>query len=214
MSGRYGVVRDLWEISDDEEWGHDDAALDEWRERFGAVPAALAEWFVTLGAHSALNETQDQLVQPAGTPHARFTMDGDDDTEMLVFYVENQLAVQWGIAASDVTDDDPRVYLLTDGRWEPTRDSVSAFLIAQAHLQWLFASADWSEDFLDVDVETMERLRRFLPPRGVEADLYGGVEFFGGPGVMLAHFRDSSSVVFGCADHHLLSSLWAFFART
>lgn len=211
MSDRYAEILELWQIEDD--WGHPATALDEWRERFGAVPAALDEYYATLGAHAALNFSQDQLVAPTGTPGARFEIGGDDDTDVLVFYVENQVAVQWGVLAADVHADDPRVYMLVDDEWQSTAATVSEFLIVQAHLQWIFSSADWSEDFLEIDAVALERLRGFLPPRGVTVDVYGGVEFFGGPGVVLAYFVDSSSVVFGCADEHLAASLMAWFGR-
>ena len=211
MSDRYAVIRDLWELDGD--WGYPDDVLENWRGRFGSVPASLAEYYSTLAAHLQLNHTQDQLVAPSEAEGVRFRMDGDDDTEYLVFYVENQAALQWGIHRSDVEADDPNVYVLSEDVWTRSRDTVSEFLIAQAHLQRMYAWEDWSEEFLSIDGDGLARLRGFLPPRGVEVDLYGGIEFFGGPGVVLAYFTDSSSIAFGCADPHLVSSLFGFLAR-
>lgn len=211
MTSRFDVIRDLWEIEGDV--GYDPDVLDEWTSRFGAVPAALAEYYVTLAAHRELNHSQDQLVAPTGTPGVRFRMDGDDDGDVLTFYVENQAVLQWGIPVAAVAEDDPFVWVLEDEQWSATSDTVSDFLIAQAHLQRMWAWEDSSEDFFDVDDESMARLRGFLPPRGVEAALYGGVEFFGGPGVVLTYFADSSSVAFACTDPHLVGTLLAFFAR-
>lgn len=213
MSDRFGAIRELWEIDPDARIGYPGEVLDDWERRFGDVPAALREYYTTLGAHVELNHTQDQLVAPADTPGTVYRMDGDDATDVLVFYVENQLAVQWGVLAADCAESDPTVQELVDGEWEPTADTVSSFLAAQAHLQRLYAYEDWSEEFLSIDDEALARLRDFLPSRNVTSDLYGGVEFFGGPGVVLAYFRDSSSVVFGCADEHLLDSLFVYFAR-
>ncbi len=213
MSERYAAIRALWEIESTARIGYPGDALDDWLRRFGAVPAALREYYTTLGAHVGMNHTQDQLVAPANTPGTVYRIDGDDATDVLVFYVENQLALQWGVLAADCVEDDPAVQVLRDGEWEPTGDCVSTFLTAQAHLQRLYAYEDWSEEFLAIDREGWGRLRDFLPARGIVADLYGGVEFFGGPGVVLAFFRDSSSVVFGCADAQLLNSLFAYFAR-
>ncbi|MFK4790179.1 hypothetical protein [Microbacterium sp. ZW T5_56] len=213
MSDRYAAIRALWEIDPGTRIGYADEVLDNWRQRFGDVPAALREYYTTLGAHTELNHTQDQLVAPADTPGTVYRMDGDDATDVLAFYVENQLALQWGVLAADCGANDPTVQILVDEEWEPTADTVSSFLIAQAHLQRLYAYEDWSEEFLSIDDEALARLRDFLPAREVTSDLYGGVEFFGGPGVVLAYFRDSSSVVFGCADEHLLDSLFAYFAR-
>ncbi|MDR2294120.1 MAG: hypothetical protein LBE05_02800 [Microbacterium sp.] len=214
MNGRYGAIRELWEVDPGERIGYSGDVLDDWQRRFGDVPGALREYYTTLGAHIALNHTQDQLVAPADTPGTVYRMDGDDATDVLVFYVENQLALQWGVLAGDCAEDDPTVHVLVGEDWEGTGDSVSGFLTAQAHLQRLYAYEDWSEEFLAIDDQGLARLREFLPARGVVADLYGGVEFFGGPGVLLAYFRDSSSVVFGCADSHLVDSLFAYFARS
>ena len=55
-------IRDLWGITGNH--GFPASGLDHWLRRFGAVPASLAEYYLALGAHKALNATFDGLIVP------------------------------------------------------------------------------------------------------------------------------------------------------
>lgn len=211
---RYEPLGEVWDAFDEprEDQGYPDAALDHWRRRYGAVPAALAEYYTTLGAIDEMNRTQDQLVGPVGDRSSRFRMDDVDDPDVLVFYVENQAALRWGVLASDVQQDDPRVHVDAGDGWEHTRDTVSAFLIAQGMLQRMYSFPEQSEDFYAVTFAHLEKLPELIFDLNRSADLYGGVSFHGGWDIVLAHFRDSSSVYFGAEDAELLTTALRFFA--
>lgn len=212
---RYEALGDVWDVFDEPSAtsGYPDAVLDPWRERYGAVPAALVEYYTTLGAIDEMNRTQDQLVGPVGDRSSRFRMDEFDDPGVLVFYVENQAALHWGVLASDVHEDDPRVHMNDGDGWKATDDTVSAFLIAQGMLQRMYSFPEQSEEFYAVTFAHLEKLPELIFDLDRSADLYGGVSFYGGWDIVLAHFRDSSSVYFGAEDPALLTTALRFFAE-
>ena len=204
------MFRELFHIEGN--CGYPEAALAPWLERFGAVPDVLRDYYTTLGAHKALNQTQDALVVPdtfLKSPNRLSKFLRDD---YLVFYVENQNAVTWGVKADDVTQPDPPVYQSTDGDdWFVVTDSISQFLMFQAHMQATFSREYLNEMAWDVSNEQLAEIARLFPSKNADSDMYLGVRFFGEPGTIIMLLRDGDhwSMYFGCDDEECYDALEA-----
>lgn len=74
------------------------------------LPKVLYRYYQELGAHQALNHTQNDLL----APHQLYV---SKDSGYLVFYVENQQVCVWGIKVADLTLDDPPVYVSIGETW-------------------------------------------------------------------------------------------------
>jgi hypothetical protein len=108
--------------------------LDLAEERLGLkLPRSLREWFERFGARKEVWSLQDRLLAPDA-----FSVEGG----VLVFCVENQGVVFWGIELPDLDAEDPPV-VVSDasraGNWIVESESTSAFAIQSA-----LCNAKWS----------------------------------------------------------------------
>lgn len=97
------------------------------------LPPGLREWYVLAGRREEVWSRQDQLLPPEKC----YLANG-----VLVFYVENQSVVRWGVPLSERGHEDPPVVVEDDespGRWLTENASTSEFA-----LQMLVSSAKWS----------------------------------------------------------------------
>lgn len=97
-----------------------------------ALPAALREWYLGFGARGDVWALQDELVGPD-------RLDVDDD--VLVFAVENQGVVQWGLRVDE--GDDPPVMVSEEEGWVVESPTTSAFALhfALLNVKWSKAVA-------------------------------------------------------------------------
>ncbi|WP_020475695.1 hypothetical protein [Zavarzinella formosa] len=123
----------------------DSAGVDERRlaraeRRFGVVlPEALRGYYLTLGSLRELNDAHNRLLAPR---------DWFLDNGKLVFMVENQAVVYWGVEAATSPDDDPPVFqgvnrLPKEIEWHPECDRCSEFLLVMLHWQAVMGGLEW-----------------------------------------------------------------------
>lgn len=101
-----------------------------------AIPAALAEWYFASGKRHPVWSRQDEFLPPE-----QLRMHND----ALIFYVENQGVVQWGIPVDELESDDPSVVVESvddASQWSPQTDNVSKFAIYMFGYTLTFADGD------------------------------------------------------------------------
>ncbi len=88
-----------------------------------SIPAALTEWYCSSGKRRTVWSRQDEFLPPDRV-HVQ--------NNALIFYVENQAVVQWGIPLDQIALDDPPVVVesVDDAdQWVPQTDNLSKFAI-------------------------------------------------------------------------------------
>lgn len=95
------------------------------------MPQALRDYYLALGNLSELNQAHNHLLAPA---------DWYLESGELVFLVENQAVVFWGVAATDTRGADAAVFQGVNSatapvEWLPECDSCSEFLLVMLHWQ-------------------------------------------------------------------------------
>lgn len=124
-------IRELYDINDNSS-GLQENEIIECEDRLAIkLPKVLKEYYLQLGNHSGLNQTQDRLL----LPHQLYLHDND----YLVFYEENQAVSIWGVKQQDLTLENPSVYMTFDGDEWTLENTLSKFLTAAGYLQSLFA---------------------------------------------------------------------------
>jgi len=115
--------------------------LDEAERRLGKpLPVALREWYCGYGALGEFWSRHDKWLAPEELEF----VDG-----VLIFYVENQSVVQWGIRIGDLVLDDPKVVIDGpdgDSTWRRESPSLSEFALQMfLHcLQWSDKNRGWT----------------------------------------------------------------------
>jgi hypothetical protein len=101
--------------------------LDAAEERLGvALPVALREWYQLAGRRADITATQNILLSPDQLSLEPTVPDGEG--RVLVFHVENQGVVRWGILLRDFDLPDPPVVLDATG-WQVENQHVSEFAL-------------------------------------------------------------------------------------
>lgn len=104
--------------------GYADRELDAAATRLGIpLPRALREWYGLAGRLGDVWSRQDELLPPS-------EICIDDD--VLIFYVENQAVVRWGIPCADLDRDDPPVVVESSdssGEWLVENTTTSEFAL-------------------------------------------------------------------------------------
>ncbi len=113
-----------WHNSLDEPAGY---TLDELRaaeaSMGSAIPSALAEWYRSSGKRRSVWSRQDEFLAPE-----KLYMEND----ALIFYVENQSVVKWGIPTDKLAVEDPPVVVESvdhADEWIMQTDNLSKFAI-------------------------------------------------------------------------------------
>jgi hypothetical protein len=196
-------IRELFRIKGD--CGYPASAMTPWVERYGGVPQVLRDYYTSLGAHKGLNQTQDALVIPDTDEPAFYRLSNYLRDGYLVFYVENQAGVIWGVKADDVDQSDPPVYQSYDtgeDDWGQITGSVSHFIRAQAHMQSAFNLPYSSEEFWEITADQLAVIADRFPSRGADSDLWTGMRFFGDWGSLIMVMREGDhwGMLFGSDD--------------
>jgi hypothetical protein len=128
----FNEIRTLWDIKDNS-LGFEEKIITTCEKRLNCIlPYILRQYYLELGNHSVLNQSQDNLILPS---KLKF-----DKTDFLIFYAENQCVVLWGIKKADFKLKNPPVYtLIDDDEWVLECENLSDFLFSMAHLQAIFA---------------------------------------------------------------------------
>lgn len=138
------LVRDLYGV--DRPQGCTEAEIAGMRERFGAIPAAVEEFWRTFGRTKELNQGQDSWVFP--NQYAKWKWLEEYDS--LILLNENQSVFQACVQPSDLTLPDPPVYLLEG---ESSRllsaPTVSEFLEAALLYEAVFQLEYSPEEFFE-----------------------------------------------------------------
>jgi hypothetical protein len=123
-------IRKLYDISDNT-YGIDERLLVDCEKRLGVqLPLVLKQYYLELGNHDGLNQSQNNLVLPNALVF--------DSEGYMRFYIENQGNIAWFIKYSDAHFNDPSVYALYDDEWVIESSKLSDFLLAAAYLQAIF----------------------------------------------------------------------------
>ncbi|SHM42209.1 hypothetical protein SAMN05444266_10832 [Chitinophaga jiangningensis] len=117
-------IRRLYQLPEVPEQGY----TSEEMAAFGfTLPAALRNYYRTLGKNDIVNRSHNQLLTPEQS--------GFSDDRYFVFYEENQVVAYWGIKESDLLADNPPVY----GNYHPggtewfmDAPTVDSFLLLMA----------------------------------------------------------------------------------
>ncbi|GLY78826.1 hypothetical protein [Actinoallomurus iriomotensis] len=137
--------------------------LDAAEARLGLrLPTALREAYRLFGRREDLTANQDVLLSPD-----RLHLDG----EVLVFRVENQAVVHWGVPVSELEEPDPSVVVrasLADPsaeRWEPWLDRFSLACVEIVLSESLFVSEELGDNrgIADGESDLLERHYTRLP---------------------------------------------------
>ena len=100
-----------------------DELRDSEHSRGFPIPAALTEWYTRFGNRADIWSLQDDFLAPDKLYF---------ENDALIFYVENQGVVRWGIPPHALDADDPPVVVEsvdTNDLWIPQTDNISAFAI-------------------------------------------------------------------------------------
>ena len=120
------IVRDLYGV--DQPQGCTEEEIAAMKERFGAIPAVVEDFWRTFGHTKELNYGQDNWVFPAHYAKWKWL----EEFDALVLLDENQSVGQACIQREDLSLPDPPVYLWIrpDGPRELSSPTASAFLEA------------------------------------------------------------------------------------
>ncbi|MDR3354581.1 MAG: hypothetical protein LBO21_06045 [Synergistaceae bacterium] len=151
--------------------GIEETVIAEAEKETGPMPAVLRAYYLELGAHKALNRTQDRLLGP---DELRET---DDH---IIFYTENQDVCEWGIAKSNWSEADPPVFRSYDRKeWVLEAERLRDFLVAMAHWQAVFAYEYSKEEFLFLSPQAAEKIRAAFEHKTLPGFRCWDAEFFG-----------------------------------
>jgi hypothetical protein len=164
--------------------GFAEADIAEAERKTGTIPDVLRVYYRELGAHEALNRTQDRLLGP------RELRETDD---LIIFYTENQDVCEWGIRKSDWQKPDPPVYRSYDrAEWTLEAERLSDFLAAMARFQAVF-SYEYSSDFLFLSPLDARKIRAAFRRKEFTGFHYLDAEFFGWHKAILVLLKNGES---------------------
>lgn len=120
------LVRDLYGI--DQPQGCTEEEIAAIREKFGAIPPVLEDFWRTFGHTKELNYGQDDWIFPGDFQRSKYMFQFDD----LRLFCENQACCWAGILRKDLTLPDPPVYTQEDEEapWLLSAPTLSEFLEA------------------------------------------------------------------------------------
>ncbi len=116
---------------------------------------ALRDFYLGVGRLHQLNDAHDQLLAPKD-----WFLDGGK----LVFLVENQAVVYWGVEAVQSPDDDPPIFrgvhLPERVSWLPDHDRCSEFLLVMLHWQAVNGGFQWL-GMADAGQEVIDHFKKY-----------------------------------------------------
>lgn len=136
------------------------------KEKYGAIPKQLAEFFEIAGETKELNCIQDEWLFPA--KHRKYTwMDRVEYKDYFVLLNENQGVFQIVIKKEDLIKENPPVYVLDKTKIiGKCGDSLTGFLMGMLLYQSVFAMKYSPEDFFwytDDEIKVIEKKMNIMP---------------------------------------------------
>ncbi|MFE3450449.1 hypothetical protein ACFXJ8_16100 [Nonomuraea sp. NPDC059194] len=187
--GCWGFIRSFaaaWATPLGEGDGCDAADLDAAERRLGLrLPAVLREAYALLGRRGDLTSNQDRLLAPE-------ELYVDDTGQVLVYRLENQDVVEWGIPLDALARDDARTVYRTSMAdnsaelWAPWLDRLSPAFVEIVLSETLIADEELF-NFLDLtpdDIALVEATYERLAMPAYPAD-EPSIVWFAGPDVLL-----------------------------
>ena len=154
------LVRDLYGV--DRPQGCTEEEIAAVRERFGALPAVVEEFWRTFGHTKRLNQCQDDWVFPAYYSKWKWLEEYDD----LILLNENQSVFQACVRREDLSLPDPPVYLLEENSPQLlSAPSVSEFLEAALLYEAVFQLEYSPEEFFEFTEADLEVVHSRLTRR-------------------------------------------------
>ena len=173
------------------------------------LPLVLKTYYQTLGQHPTLNHSQDHLL----APNELFVSPNQD---FLVFYIENQEVCTWGINITDLTLENPPVFISHDKiTWQKAYDTLSDFLYMMANLQAVFGLPYTPEEFYDINEQQKAVIKQHFKKR-TDCQLWLGIEFFGNhDNEVIALIKNDGydDLIYASSDKTAFDRLDEFFGR-
>lgn len=139
--------------------GYADADIAALKERFGALPAVLEEYYRAAGRTAAFHHVQDTWMLPEDFQRWEWLQ----RSEYLTLLVENQGVCRAGIRREDLCLPDPPVYESEDeGEWALCAPAVSVFLPAALAYESVIGIEFAPCDFFWLTEEELSRIRTGL----------------------------------------------------
>ena len=159
------LVRDLYGV--DRPQGCTDEEIAAMKERFGALPAVVEDFWRTFGRTKELNQCQDTWLLPEDYQKWGWLTESDH----LFLFCENQGVCRSGIRREDLALPDPPVYtqMEDDDPWELSAPTVSEFLEAALTYEavWRLEYSPKDYFFYWLTDEELETVRTKLTQRPV-----------------------------------------------
>lgn len=182
------------------------------KERFGALPQVLEEYYCTAGRTKALHGVQDEWILPEHFERWKWLQ----KSEYLILLNDNQGVCRAGIRKEDLVLPDPPVYSTEDDKeWVLCAPSTSVFLAAALAYEAVFHFECSSEEFYWLTEEEVELLGEKLAKlpfaltnwiNGMEITLYHyGMDDM----VAVMDCKDGNpSMLYGAASEGSYRRLW------
>lgn len=140
--------------------GYTDADIELIRDRFGALPQVLEDYYRAAGRTEAFhNVNQDQWILPEDYGLGECLR----QTEYMIIFDENQSVCHAGICKKDLCLPDPPVYSTEDGQdWVLCAPTTSGFLAAALAYEAVFYFEYGSEEFYQLTQKDMDLVRSKL----------------------------------------------------
>jgi hypothetical protein len=178
----------LTPLTDDDGWTEADLQAAE--QRLGVrLPAAIREAYALFGRRQDLTSVQDRLLGPE-------ELEVDATGEALIYRVENQAVVVWGVPLAAMAQPDPTVVVarnFEDVGWEPyvgrfSLACVELVLSESLHSAPLELSDNRELDAAAAALVEQRFARLAIPDYPMWAVPGGSVRWFTGPDVLLCDF--------------------------
>ncbi|MBE6754772.1 MAG: hypothetical protein E7559_10575 [Ruminococcaceae bacterium] len=175
VSISYEYFRQLYAADELVGWQPEDIAL--LKERFGALPETLEQFYSAAALTPRMLAVQDEWVTPQ---HYR-RWDWLWEDECLVILIENQGVCRAGVRREDLHLPDPPVYYRQNGEgdpWLPCAPSVSEFLASALAYEVIFTFEYTPEDFVYcIEKEALPLLDERLDRQGYTMSWLSGLDF-------------------------------------
>lgn len=174
MSNDFSAIRQLYHLSGNH--GFSDDEILAYKKVCENLPKVLLDYYQQLGKYE-FNQCQDNLLAP---DELRLSQNG----EFLIFYQENQLVCVWAIAVSDLTKDNPPIYVSCDEKfttenWQIESDTLSKFLDTMAHLQAVFALPFNNQEILFISNDEFAFIKNNFSLKPYRITHWVNVHFYG-----------------------------------
>lgn len=130
------IIHKLYNLAEDANHGYPEAVIAALEARLQIqLPASLRQYYISLGNNKAVNDSFNRLTSLGEI--------GFSEDEHLIFYEENQAVVLWGIAKTELQQDNPAVYGTYDsagknGLPTPIPQNISCY-------QWHGGMVRWAD---------------------------------------------------------------------